>query len=235
MHQVSDKEGFVRTMFASIASRYDLMNSILSLGIHKIWKRSFVARAKNLQPKSVLDLCTGTGDLLPGLAVCSEKVVGADFCAEMLELSEPKVSHFSNVELKIADAMNLIFASKSFDLVTVAFGVRNFQDLERGLLEIRRVLKDGGSLLVLEFGQPKNIVFKKIYDLYSTLVLPLLGRLIAGNKEAYSYLKTSASAFPCREDFLDILLKCGFHKGEYRALTGGIAYIYSATTLIESD
>jgi demethylmenaquinone methyltransferase/2-methoxy-6-polyprenyl-1,4-benzoquinol methylase len=235
MYQGSDKAGFVKSMFASIAERYDLMNSILSFGIHKIWKRCLIAKAKDLQPKAVLDLCTGTGDLLPGLAEFSERVVGADFCAEMLELSTPKIRHLETVELELADAMKLKFESQMFDLVTVAFGVRNFQDLEQGLKEIRRVLKDGGSILVLEFGQPQNPFFKQVYDFYSALVLPLLGRMIAGNKEAYRYLKTSAGAFPCREKFLDILLTCGFHKAEYQSLTGGIAYIYSASTLIETD
>jgi demethylmenaquinone methyltransferase/2-methoxy-6-polyprenyl-1,4-benzoquinol methylase len=223
----------VRDMFAAIAGRYDLINSVLSFGIHKIWKSRLLKYANQYQSKISVDLCTGTGDLLPGLAAKSERVIGLDFCADMLTHAKPKIRHLKNVELLEGDALQLPFSDQSVDLITVAFGVRNFENLGRGLKEIERVLRPGGHLLVLEFGQPNNFIFKQIYNFYSAIFLPIIGWLLVGNASAYRYLRETAGSFPCREAFLQQLQAAGLENAHYKSQTGGIAYIYSAQTLIE--
>ncbi len=223
----------VRDMFTSIAGRYDLINSVLSFGIHKVWKNRLLKCASRYQSKISVDLCTGTGDLLPGLATRSDRVIGLDFCVEMLSCAKPKIHNLKNVELIEGDALQLPFSDQSVDLVTVAFGVRNFENLERGLREIQRILAPGGHVLILEFGQPRNFIFKQIYNYYSAIFLPIIGWLLVGNASAYRYLRETAGSFPCREAFIQQLQAAGLNNAEYKPQTGGIAYIYSAQTLIE--
>ncbi len=217
----------VQKMFASIAPRYDLANSVLSFGIHHIWRYTLTHMLPASKDKLVLDLCTGTGDLLPLLRKRFGTVIGADFCLPMLENAEKK---FPNNEYRLiqADALNMPFPDASFDIVSVAFGVRNFEQLEKGLLEISRILKPDGKLLVLEFGQPQNKIFAALYNFYSKHLMPLIGGLISGNKEAYQYLPQTAASFPCAGAFESILKTCGFSGAKTRPLTFGIAYAYLA-------
>lgn len=219
-------------MFESISPRYDTANSVLSFGIHHVWRRALLQRLSVAPNGSSLDLCTGTGDLLKPLSARAGNVVGADFCLPMLEMARAKRrDQPENVNLLQGDALRLPFRDESFDRVTVAFGVRNFEDLEQGLREIHRVLRSGGQFLVLEFGQPVNLVWRKLYEFYSAHIMPVIGGLVTGNREAYRYLPKTAGDFPCREQFCTILFNCGFPKSEFRALTGGIAYLYDAKKL----
>lgn len=217
----------VQRMFAEIAPRYDMANTVLSFGIHHLWRKALINMLPEASNKKVLDLCTGTGDLLPLLNKRFGNAVGADFCLPMLEqANEKKLS--ARFDLIQADALNLPFAESSFDIVSVAFGVRNFENLEKGLSEVYRVLKPGGSALILEFGQPKNRLFSALYNFYSKHFMPLLGGLISGNRTAYEYLPETAAAFPCRENFEAVLRKAGFTSTKYKTLTFGIAYAYCA-------
>ncbi|MCO6430447.1 MAG: bifunctional demethylmenaquinone methyltransferase/2-methoxy-6-polyprenyl-1,4-benzoquinol methylase UbiE [Deltaproteobacteria bacterium] len=217
----------VREMFSSIAGRYDLANSVLSMGIHHSWRRKLISVVPADPSLSALDLCTGTGDLLPLLMERFGKVTGADFCLPMLEIARQKPS-CKGASIVQADALNLPFADGSFDIVTVAFGVRNFADLDRGLAEIWRVLKPGGSMLILEFGQPKNRLFGWLYNCYCRYLMPLIGGALTGNRAAYQYLPETAKNFPCRQEFIAILERHGFQQCSFQSLTGGIAYCYQA-------
>lgn len=221
----------VRAMFGKIAPRYDLTNSVLSFGIHGYWRRKLVEllaprpNSSQCSPALVLDLCTGTGDLLPLLRHRFGEVIGADFCLPMLQAgAKKKARGFTLVQ---ADALALPFRDQSFDIVTVAFGVRNFEDTHRGLREIARVLKPGGHLLVLEFGQPRGL-FGALFRFYSRTVMPLIGGMLTGDREAYTYLPRTAGAFPCGEQFCGIVAECGFRAERADPLTGGIAYVYRA-------
>lgn len=216
----------VHKMFSSIAARYDIVNSVLSFGIHHYWKRVLVNSVPADTNSNVLDLCTGTGDLLPLLERRFGRITGADFCEPMLEKSREKYG--SRFELVRADAMSLSFANESYDIVSIAFGVRNFEDLQKGLAEIYRVLKKGGSLLILEFGQPRNPIFGAFYKFYSRFIMPLIGGLISGNRQAYEYLPETAGRFPCGGEFVKILEQADFRQCSFRPLTGGIAYCYTA-------
>jgi demethylmenaquinone methyltransferase / 2-methoxy-6-polyprenyl-1,4-benzoquinol methylase len=214
----------VRRMFGTIAERYDLTNSVLSGGIHHLWKRKTAARVP--RGARVLDLCTGTGDLLPLLVRRCREVVGGDFCEPMLRVAR---SRFPGIELVECDALDLPFEDGRFDAITVAFGVRNLEDLGKGLREMHRVLSADGRLVVLEFGQPKLPVWRSIYSAYSKWVMPLLGGLLTGNRSAYEYLPETAKRFPCGERFREELLRAGFRDVRLTSLTGGIAYLYEAT------
>ena len=217
----------VQKMFSKIAPRYDLANSVLSFGIHHYWRRVLAGMLPESGDKLVLDLCSGTGDLLPLLEKRFGKVIGADFCLPMLEKGKKKFSG-KNYTLMQADALSMPFADNSFDIVCVAFGVRNFEHLELGLKEIYRVLKSGGHLLILEFGQPRNKIFSTLYKFYSKYIMPTVGGLISGDKAAYRYLPETAGSFPCGERFISILSNCGFSNFKSHSLTGGIAFVYSA-------
>jgi demethylmenaquinone methyltransferase/2-methoxy-6-polyprenyl-1,4-benzoquinol methylase len=220
----------VKDMFGSIAGRYDLTNTVLSFGIHHYWRYRLTRLLPARKDALVLDLCTGTGDLIAPLANRFGSVIGADFCLPMLESGRGKLARKGqgHAPLVQSDALNLPFKEASFDIVTVAFGVRNFENLERGLKEIRRTIKPGGHLLVLEFGQPTGVVWGSLFRFYSRVVMPFVGGLLTGNREAYSYLPRTASQFPCGDDFGAILTRCGFTPRRAPALTGGIAYAYLA-------
>lgn len=216
----------VQAMFASIARRYDLGNTVLSFGIHHIWRAMLLKQAAREPGECALDLCTGTGDLLPGLERQFNEVIGADFCQPMLELARSKAGGSAKRKLVQADALNLPFENDSFDLVTVSFGVRNFENLQKGLQEIQRVLKPGGRLIVLEFGQPTLPIFGALYQWYSKRIMPIIGGLVTGNKEAYMYLPETAKNFPCGEKFEEQLKQAALRPELTRALTFGIAYLY---------
>ena len=224
----------IQGMFGSIAPRYDLANSVLSMGIHHLWRKKLLSSVKKssvVQLNNILDLCTGTGDLLSGLRALAPhaRLVGGDFSKEMLKQAALRVDvQKSSAELIVADALNLPFQDNQFDLITVSFGVRNFEDLKKGLTEIRRVLNKGGQIRILEFGQPNGVVWPALYNFYSKHVMPIIGGVVTGNKEAYSYLPSSAAQFPCKERFLEVLIEVGFLQSSYSSMTGGIAYLYQA-------
>jgi demethylmenaquinone methyltransferase / 2-methoxy-6-polyprenyl-1,4-benzoquinol methylase len=214
-------------MFSAIAHRYDLTNSVLSFGIHHWWRRVLLKKAPSRRDIIALDLCTGTGDLLPILSRRYSQVVGADFCRPMLDVADKKYGSHKGISLCQADALDLPFADNSFGVVTVSFGVRNFESLQKGLREIQRVLAPGGRLLVLEFGQPKGL-FGFVYRWYSKVIMPWIGGVLTGNRTAYEYLPATAKAFPCGRKFEAELQAAGLMPVRTSALTFGIAYAYAA-------
>jgi demethylmenaquinone methyltransferase/2-methoxy-6-polyprenyl-1,4-benzoquinol methylase len=228
-----NKKEQVERMFDDIAPTYDALNHLLSLGIDRGWRRRVVGMAAADSPHRVLDVATGTGDLAIALArkMPSASVVGVDISEGMLALGREKVARRGldeRVELQSGDAERLVFVGGEFDCVTVAFGVRNFGDIPRGLAEMQRVLRLGGRCFVLEFSEPRVPVFGWVYRLYFHRVLPLLGRLVSGDGGAYNYLPRSVGAFPSPERFSEMLREAGFGEIRTRRLTLGVAYIYEA-------
>lgn len=225
------KKEAVAAMFDDIAPRYDLLNRVLSLGIDQQWRAEAVKELEADRPRRILDVATGTGDLaIKTLDLNPEKVVGVDLSEEMLELGQRKLKELGledRIMLQKGDAEKLPFSDSQFDAVTVGFGVRNFEDLDRGLREILRVLTPGGRLIVLEFSHPSAFPIKHLYRFYSHVVLPLVGRLVSQNKTAYRYLPESVDVFPSGEAFTERLRKAGFAGTSYRPLTFGIASLYS--------
>lgn len=228
---VSSKAQKVQAMFGSIANRYDLGNSVLSFGIHHYWRWRLLRMVASQSDGIALDVCTGTGDLLPLLRKkFGGTVLGLDFCLPMLECANSKTAITDvDVSLVQGDGLQLPFADETFDCITVSFGVRNFADLVTGLVELKRVLKPTGTLLILEFGQPKIPVFAMLYRWYSRVIMPVIGGMITGNREAYSYLPETASVFPCGKDFETVLQSVGLQPVRSAALTAGIAYAYQVT------
>jgi demethylmenaquinone methyltransferase/2-methoxy-6-polyprenyl-1,4-benzoquinol methylase len=224
----------IRHMFGEVAPRYDLLNTVLSLGIHHLWRRKLVRWSGIKAGDRVLDCATGTGDLafeFEKTLGSSGQVIGTDFCEPMLVHARAKaVQAGSRVHFDVADVTQLPFEGSSFDIATISFGIRNVSDPQRGIAELGRVVRPGGSVLVLEFGQPQVPVFSGIYEFYSTRVLPRIGGLISGQRQAYDYLQMSSAQFPCRDNFLRLAGSTGlFSKMEYRPVSGGIAYIYKLT------
>lgn len=218
-------------MFASIAKRYDIANDVLSLGIHRLWRKKAVALAKVEKGEAVLDLCTGTGDFAFELAKTvgeTGRVVALDFVGEMLELAEEKCAKFGykNIEFVKGDACALPFENNKFSAVTIGFGIRNVDSVETCLEEIARVLKQNGRVVILEFGKPRLPIFSAAYRFYSKYLMPIIGGILTGNKEAYIYLPETSANFPDREDFLGLMRGAGFKKCKYLSLFAGIAYIY---------
>jgi len=223
----------IRTMFASIASRYDQANSVLSLGIHHLWRKKLVSLCHLKEGAHVLDCATGTGDLAIEFKRAvggNGKVIGSDFCAEMLERAPTKAKKLNlDIEFEIADVTELPYDNESFDVVSIAFGIRNVENTQKALLEMHRVLKPGGKLAILEFGQPKLPILKQAFRFYSDKVLPTLGGLVTGKAAAYRYLEKSSSKFPCRENFVKLINSTtDFSATKFYSLSGGIAYIYIA-------
>lgn len=218
-------------MFSKIAANYDRGNSVLSLGIHHLWRKKVVKFSGARRGDSVLDCATGTGDLAIEFkrAVGTEgRVIGTDFCVEMLEPAPAKAAALGlDIKFEQADATALQYGDRQFDITSISFGIRNVRDPVLALREMARVTKPGGRVMVLEFGQVQIPVFGPLYNFYSEKVLPKLGGLVTGQKEAYEYLQKSSAAFPCRGEFLALMKRSeAFSSYEYRALTGGIAYIY---------
>ncbi len=219
----------VRAMFSSIAPNYDRTNTALSLGVHHLW-RTITVRESGAKPgDEVLDCATGTGDLAIAFkkTVGSGRVVGTDFCADMLSFAPGKANAMSlDIAFEVADAMDLPYADATFDIASISFGIRNVDDPSRCLAEMARVVRPGGRVVVLEFGQPKGIMGLS-YRWYSRHVIPVVGKMLTGNREAYAYLPETAAAFPCREAFLDLMRGTNRYASvRYRALTGGIAFVY---------
>jgi demethylmenaquinone methyltransferase/2-methoxy-6-polyprenyl-1,4-benzoquinol methylase len=226
------KKEQVAEMFDNIAFRYDFLNSLLSLGIHKGWRKKAVQVFKDKKPGFILDIASGTGDFaIESLKADPEKITGVDISAGMLEIGKQKIKKLqleNKIELHLADAEHLPFANDYFDAITVGFGVRNFEDLEAGLREMLRVLKPGGDLVIIEFSKPKGL-FSYFYKFYFSYVTPAIGKLFSKDHRAYSYLPESVEAFPHGEAFCSILSRCGYANTQSSKLTFGVASIYTAT------
>jgi demethylmenaquinone methyltransferase/2-methoxy-6-polyprenyl-1,4-benzoquinol methylase len=225
------KKKQVEKMFDKIAFRYDFLNHFLSAGIDVGWRKKAIKKLRSLNPKSVLDVATGTGDMaiLASKLLSAEKIIGIDISEGMLDIGKKKIEKLGlqqRIELLKGDSETIIFDDNSFDAVTVAFGVRNFQDLELGLNEIKRVLKPGGKLVILECTKPKLPVIKNFYNLYLNLIAPLIGRVVSKNKNAYQYLNESVQKFPEGNDFVQILNKLGYKNASCKTLSLGISSIY---------
>jgi demethylmenaquinone methyltransferase/2-methoxy-6-polyprenyl-1,4-benzoquinol methylase len=229
--KISKKEQVAR-MFDNISGRYDFLNHFLSLGIDKAWRKKAVRMLERYKPKVILDVATGTGDFaLQSLTLNPEKVIGVDISEGMLEVGRKKMHDrglSKIIEMRSGDSENLPFSDNNFDAVTVGFGVRNFENLSKGLLEIYRVMKPGAILVVLEFSRPKRFPFKQFYNFYFKTILPKIGRWISRDKAAYTYLPESVEAFPDGDDFINILSSTGFKHTACKPLTFGISSIYTA-------
>lgn len=223
----------IATMFDSISPKYDALNHLLSLNIDKMWRRKTAKAVAKGHPLSILDLATGTADLAIELARRNPQahIIGMDFSEKMLEIGREKVVKYgleSQIELQPGDAAALPFRDNSFDAVTVAFGVRNFEHLDKGLSEICRVLKPGGQAFILEFSMPERFPVKQLYQLYFKHILPRIGRAVSKDPAAYAYLPASVERFPKPEAFLDLLSQYGLHGGSAKSLSFGIAMLYNA-------
>lgn len=220
-------------MFDNISARYDFLNHLLSLGIDKGWRRKVVRIVSGTNPTKVLDIATGTADLAIALSkIENTHITGVDISAGMLEVGGEKIDKkglSERIALQLGDSEQLPFEDNSFDAITVAFGVRNFENLEAGLKEMLRVVKPGGKVVVLEFSQPTGFPFKQIYRFYFKFILPTIGRLVSKDQSAYTYLPESVDAFPYGQRFLDILAKLGYSKAVAKPVTFGVATIYTAT------
>ena len=217
----------IRTMFAAISRRYDRANTVLSGGVHHLWRRKAVRRAEVRPGDRVLDCATGTGDLAIAFrkaAGDSGRVVGTDFVPEMLELARLKAQ---NIEWDVADVTRLPFEDASFDVASISFGIRNVGDPRAGLAEMARVVRSGGRVIVLEFGQPRGRTFGALYTWYSRHILPRLGGAVTGDAAAYRYLQTSSGRFPSGDDFVALMRESAdFATIDFVPLTFGIAYLY---------
>ena len=230
--QLGKKEQ-VKQMFDTISDSYDGLNRVISFGIDVKWRKKVVKLVGETSPTTVLDIATGTGDLAIALAKTgAKKVVGLDISPGMLQVGKDKVSKkdlTDTVEMVIGDSENLAFEDNSFDAITVAFGVRNFENLEKGLAEILRVLRPGGRLAILETSVPTKFPFKQGYAFYTKFILPTIGKIFSKDRSAYKYLSESASVFPHGTAFNNILHKIGFIGIENMPQTFGVASIYVAT------
>ena len=225
------KKQQVAEMFDKIAFRYDFLNRLLSGGSDIYWRRQAIRELRALQPQTILDVATGTGDMAIMMAryLPQSQLTGVDISSGMLEIGRRKVTSLrldSRIILQTGDSEALPFPDHHFDAITVAFGVRNFEHLEHGLREMRRVLKPGGKLVVLEFSKPRTPGITQIYNLYLRLVAPAIGRLVSNNRDAYRYLNNSVRAFPEGNDFLQILDTCGYVRTRLRRLSLGICTLY---------
>ncbi len=226
------KKKQVESMFDRIAYRYDLLNRILSVGIDTRWRRKAIRQALKNKPGLVLDIATGTGDMAILLARFSpdSQIIGLDLSAGMLEIAREKVAKrklTGQIHFRQGDSENLPFADNTFDTITVAFGVRNFENTLQGLLECYRVLKPDGQITVLEFSQPVITPVKQLYFLYFKYVLPFVGRITSRDSKAYTYLFESSQVFPAGTEFVKILNEAGFISTFYQPLTLGICALYS--------
>ncbi len=224
------KKQEVAEMFNNIASKYDFLNHFLSMGIDILWRKKAIRILKKENPQIILDVATGTGDFaIEAVATGAKKIIGVDIARDMFKIGEQKVakknlSHI--ISFDYGDSENLQFDDNHFDAITVSFGVRNFENLNKGLVEMNRVLKPGGSLVVIEFSKPTTFPIKQLYNFYFKFILPTLGKLISKDPRAYTYLPESVEAFPFGQAFLDKMLSVNFRDVKNIPLTFGIASIY---------
>lgn len=231
---LGEKGRLVERMFDSIAPTYDTLNHRLSLNIDKGWRKQAIKQLLSFAPKTVLDIATGTGDfaILAAQMLQPSRLVGVDISQRMMDIGQKKVAEAELqgiISFEKEDCLSLSFADETFDAVTAAFGIRNFQDLDRGLTEMCRVLRKGGHLSIVELTAPISAPMRWLFKVYSHTFLPLYGRLISKDKEAYRYLTATIEAFPQGDRMVDILRKAGFSKASYRRLTFGVCTMYFAT------
>ena len=226
------KKDQVEQMFDKVSKNYDFLNRVLTFGIDISWRKKVVKVIAKNNPKQILDIATGTGDFAIMLAKLNpEKVIGLDISQGMLDMGIEKIKNKKLdglIDMIQGDSENMPFEDNSFDAITVGFGVRNFENLDKGLQEIKRVLKPNGVLTILETSQPEKFPMKQLFKFYSKFIIPTVGNLFSKDKNAYSYLPESAAAFPYGENFNNILLKNGFNSATNRSLTFGIAAMYTA-------
>ncbi len=227
-----EKKAAVESMFDSIAWRYDFLNHFLSFNIDRRWrKRAIKVISASYENPQILDVATGTGDLaLAALKTNPAKITGIDISRKMLDIGIGKVKRkglSDKIELIQGDSENIPFGNNIFDVAMVAFGVRNFSDPMKGLSEMRRVIRDGGMVMVLEFSKPSAFLFRPVYNFYFKNILPFFGKLLSRDKDAYRYLPDSVTKFPDNEGFLELLKQAGFSGTRQIKLTGGVASIYT--------
>lgn len=224
----------VKCMFDAIARKYDLLNHTLSFGFDKGWRKKGIASLRPFSPQVILDIATGTGDLAISMQeeLQPKQIIGADISEGMMDVARKKSEELhlqESVKFEYQDCINLTYSNDSFDAVTAAFGVRNFEDIERGLSEMYRVLKPGGHLMILELSTPEHFPMKQLYQIYSKIVIPNIGRLVSKEKAAYSYLPASIKVVPQGSVMAELLTKIGFKEAKARALTCGICSLYTGT------
>ena len=224
----------IKRMFDTIATNYDQLNHTLSFGIDKIWRRKGVATLKPYAPKTILDIATGTGDLaiLMYQKLHPEKIIGADISEGMMNVGKQKVEAKGlspYITFEYQDCTELTYADNSFDAITASFGVRNFENTAKGLTEMCRVLNPGGRLMILEFSTPEHFPMKQLYNLYSHTIIPIVGRYLSKQKEAYNYLPESIKVVPQGKVMTDLLTSCGFKDAKVKTLTFGICSLYTGT------
>ncbi|MFK7001726.1 bifunctional demethylmenaquinone methyltransferase/2-methoxy-6-polyprenyl-1,4-benzoquinol methylase UbiE [Flavobacterium oreochromis] len=229
----SSKKEQVSKMFDTISHEYDRLNRVISFGIDVQWRKRIVKLVGSIHPKKVLDIATGTGDLAILMKdTQAEKIIGLDISAGMLEVGREKIEKkglSKQIELILGDSENIPFEDNSFDAITVSFGIRNFENLEKGLSEILRVLKPGGIFVILETSVPERFPFKQGYRFYTQMIMPIIGTIFSKDKVAYRYLADSASIFPYGKALNNILQKIGFIDVKHTPQTMGVATIYSAS------
>lgn len=230
-HSDLDKKQQVRSMFNHISGRYDLVNRVLSGGTDIIWRKKALRELRSINPSTLLDVATGTGDV----AIMAHKhfpqckITGIDISEGMLEVGVQKIKAHkleNSISLIKGDSEAINFPDNAFDSVIVAFGVRNFHDLEKGLTEMRRVLRPGGKMVILEFSKPRHLLVKPVYGFYMNVMAPLIGKLFSKNKKAYSYLNQSIKKFPEGTDLIEVLKNTGFREAYHKPLSFGICTIY---------
>lgn len=225
------KKEQVAQMFDNVAPTYDALNRFLSLGIDVYWRKKAIAKLKSNSPQTILDVATGTADVAieTNKQLSPSKIIGIDISAQMLEVGRKKIQHLHAdkvIELQLGDSENLEFQDNSFDAATLSFGVRNFENVEKGLSEIYRVLKPNSKLIVLEFAKPSVFPLKQFFNIYFKYILPLIGKMTSKDPRAYTYLYESVQAFPDREAFIALMQKAGFQKASFEAWTIGIVCCY---------
>jgi demethylmenaquinone methyltransferase / 2-methoxy-6-polyprenyl-1,4-benzoquinol methylase len=227
-----EKKEQVARMFNNISGSYDLLNHVFSFGIDVLWRKKAIRVLRKENPKLVLDVATGTADFAleaVRMNLGADKIIGVDISEGMLEVGRKKIQAKNlsdKIELSLGDSENLPFADNTFDGCTVAFGVRNFQDLDKGIAEMRRVLKPNSLCVILEFSQPKRFPVKQLFKVYSRYIMPFFGRLISKDRRAYEYLPESVAAFPSGDDFIKRMQNVGYKDCRFISLSGGIASIY---------